>query len=275
MSDRNLPDVSQIAGVSRNRLPQPRAVVQTQSTEEDLQEEMAQIEPNQLQRERRASSIQDHIKTQREMEQDLAEAPRAPTRVVGSRDPLQGHDPRMSSFQHPEEQQEEEQQEVAPAPIPRKAKPIPGMMKSPKVRREVQELFTLGKVQRVIEIAGFSLTFSTLTADEYTKAWTMASIYPDGTSRDRAIQQFMLAYSVSLINETPPEMLCNDTAMINSDIQTKRAWVYSKMPSELVAAFFNEGFVKVHKESQKLIEDISKEGASTVAGFQQNNLRLY
>lgn len=136
----------------------------------------------------------------------------------------------------------------------------------PRERRDIRELFTTGHYSDVVRVAGYDLKLKTVSADEYTRAWAMACMMPEGTARDVALRQYLLAFACTHINDELVENLC--TRGDFTDDVSKRANVFSRLDNELVRKFFEEGYLVIRQKSLDKLEKIDEEADST-ANFTQ------
>ena len=123
-------------------------------------------------------------------------------------------------------------------------------------RRDIRDLFKTGMLVQDIEVAGYKLTVKTLSNEEYTRAWAMASVFPEGNARDFAIRQYLLALSVTHINDTPTEQICakND---VGTDPIVRRAYVFGNLANDLAAKFFDSGFIEIRNRAQQSLEQLN------------------
>lgn len=164
-----------------------------------------------------------------------------------------------------------EQEENPPPPVrqePRMSQKdqMPSVVKATpqRERKDIRELFTTGQLSRTIRIAGFDLRLRTVSADEYTRAWAMACMMPEGTARDAALRQYLLAFSCTHINDEEVENMCIKGEI--TDPVSKRANVFSRLDNELVRKFFDEGYVAIRQQSLEMLEKIDQE-ADSVGNF--------
>jgi len=136
------------------------------------------------------------------------------------------------------------------------------------IRRSINELFTIGMLRKRLVVAGFELQIKTLTADEYQRAWAMASVFPEGAVREIALRQFILAFSLTHINDTPLEDLCQKPEL--NDAISRRQEVLSRLDNEVLRRFFEQGYLVVRDEGTKMLESVQNE-AVDLANFTQNN----
>lgn len=157
-----------------------------------------------------------------------------------------------------------------PAQPPQSPQQMPPVVASadPSARRSIEDLFRTGTLSKRIRVAGYDLTMRTLNADEYQRAWTMASIYPEGTVREVALRRFLLAFSLTHINDTPVETLCRKPEI--TDPVSRRDEVLSRLDNELLRRFFDNGYVSIRDDGSKLLDDIDQE-VDKLANFTQSN----
>lgn len=151
---------------------------------------------------------------------------------------------------------------------PHQQPPMPQAVanQSPQAQRALQDLFKIGTLTKQVSVAGYTLHIKTLTSDEYQRAWTLASVYPEGTARDVALRQYILAYSMTHINNTPVEVL---STLTEGDVVSKRVSVLARMDSELTRRFFDQGYLVVRQEASQMLEEV-QEDATNVANFTQS-----
>lgn len=256
MADYNTPDLSNVKPVD---LPRPTSVIRPAAPASN-EEEIAKLEPNPLLRTRRSASLQDMADTR------PTAPPGTPPMATAPIDPAA-----RSSFATAEQlrlaSQPQGAEPVHQEPAPR-AEPetIPTVLATvtPTRKRDIRELFTLGKMRETKNVAGFDLQFNTLTAEEYTRAWAMASVFPEGNARETAIRQYLLAFSVSTINNYHTEDLCQ-SAQLTDKIQ-RRADVFANLDTNLVRQFFEQGYLVLHTKTQELLENLST-NVSAAANF--------
>lgn len=171
----------------------------------------------------------------------------------------------MSDTQHQPSQQAPQRSPMSSQPTP-----MPNVLKSapPSIQRSIQELFTIGMLRKRVNVAGFELQVKTLTSDEYQRAWAMASVFPEGAVREIALRQFILAFSITHINDTALEDLCHKPDI--NDTVGRRQEVLSRLDNELVRRFFEQGYLVVRDEGNKTLETVQEE-ASEIANFTQNS----
>jgi hypothetical protein len=254
-----IPDLSSVE-VDEGNLPTARPIHGAIQPGQHVDQEVARVEPNELLRNRREASIRDMVQTNDQIRSNEFKPP------VGTADPTAGD--MESSFKSTADVEKEVRTpEAAPRPRPQAA-PTPARevkAKEPQKLRDIHELFTMGVVSEDKIVAGFKLNLRTLTAEEYTKAWALASVYPDGVARDTAIKQFLLASSVMRINGHKTEDLCNEKTL--TDNLARRSFVFANLDSSLMKEFFDTGFLAVHQKGADIIAQVVKEGPSKTASF--------
>jgi len=266
MSDYSTPDLSNIRPID---LPRPNSTTRpAPSAEVGAEDAMAVIEPNALQRSRREASLHDMVTTRPDPQQGVLP-------VTAPADPTQ-----RSSFATSEQIRDANQLRQAPiqqapiqqAPFRVEAETVPAIIATavPARQRDIRELFTFGKMRETINVAGFDLTICSLTAEEYTRAWAMASAFPEGNSRENAVRQYLLAFSVPTINNYRTEDLCQ-TSSLTEKVQ-RRADVFANMDTQLVRQFFDQGYMAVHTKTQEHLENLGKD-VGAAANFTQQSQR--
>lgn len=296
MSDSQIPDLSNMSGPSDLPTPgtRPAGSYNTEPATSPHAEEMAkrlglptagpgaipQKHVESLRDSLEQNNQQDAAIRQQEVEQHIprdASAPVTPTSIPPE------EEFRGSSFmsqedlnKHIEERSQNQgepmNQQTSPQQPPQQMHPqqMPPVVAStdPSTRRSIEDLFRTGTLSKRIRVSGFDLTMKTLNADEYQRAWTMASIYPEGTVREVALRRFLLAFSMTHINDTPLENMCRKTDI--TDAISRRDEVLSRLDNELLRRFFDHGYVPLRDDSAKLLDDIDQEVAD-VANFTQSN----
>lgn len=275
--DTQPPDLSQVNFA--RELPTPRSVIASQANTNPVPGVPGQrissahgrggVPPHHL------SSIQDSQNISRQ-EENLPPPP-----GVGS-DDLDRAPLTQSSFAHSQEKITEQIQnppqrtrtlpvqpqapQAPQVPQPRSQRVTEMTTEAPKeLHRQLSELFTIGKISNEYNISGFKVRFKTLTSEEYTRAWTIASLgYPEGIARESALRQALLAYSIISINGSPLETLYQKNDKM--DDLSKKVEVISQLSNDLVIRFFEQGFMVLRKSSQDILDKV-EEGGSEVVNF--------
>lgn len=248
------PDLSKIG--MPDDLPMPRASVPVQApVGAPITAAQGQVNPRHVQK--HAASIADN--------ENLARTP----------PPQHGSILRREDMQQLEQQGAvglpQDQPQAAPAPQAPVAQANPLVGIPAQQIRDIRSLFTFGIIRQTKVVAGFELTLKSLTSEEHMRGWALASIYPEGTSRDTAAMQYLLAYSVSHINGLPVESFCRDPAI--TEVHMRRAVVFANLDRGLVVEFFNKGYMEVFNASQDLVQKVEEVKATETAGFFQPTQR--
>ncbi len=251
MVDGQIPDLSNI-GMPED-LPAPRTAVPARVQAQPEIQAQTPTSPNQQRR--HTSSIQD-------MQRLAAESTVPPKGSIMTQDDLAAIDAAAHGKQPPGGMMH---QTSAPTPVgmPTEENPLVGVPNQ-KIR-DIRELFTFGKLHRKKVIAGFEIEFKTLSTDDYTKAWTMAAMFPEGTARDYVIMQYLLAHSITSINGYAAEVFCKKPEI--TDPIARKVFVFGNLDRNLIQQFFDEGYATLNRESQEIIRDLQKTQGDVAAFF--------
>ena len=212
---------------------------------------------------RRVGPATEQLEESHSDEQPLEEESFRGSSFVSSKDIEEGIKTYLDEDDQSPQRQPPPPQRQAPPMSNSNTPPMPSTLAkaSPATRRSIQDLFTTGALTETIRIAGFDLRFKTLSSDEYARAWTCASVFPEGSARDIAIKTYLLAFSCTHINDTPTEVLCRNKEV--NDPIAKRYDVFSKIDNELTRRFFENGYGVIRKQSEDLLEKIDAEASET------------